>query len=205
MSTNLQSLQEVGTRPSAIAWFRGLFDRLHVEMTDTGEKFSIIHTGDAIEVIDGFQGDEPNFVIPLASENISNVVSYFSDDAIDPYEEYRIVKFMLRPCLKASLSMPILQNKAFLKVVRVETHWQEALLDNEGKLDEEMTVIHINDQWLIIPGFHGHPQRRIIMTPTQAIEFQRHLLAADNARSITSWIDFGIWYMKWRDSVTVNV
>ena len=50
---------------------------------------------------------------PLAldgrSENVSNVVSYFSDDAIDPYEEYRIVKFMLRPCLKASLSMPILQ------------------------------------------------------------------------------------------------
>src|SRR5687767_4534815 len=128
-SENLQALQALARRPAAVEWFRGLFTRGHVEMTDTGEQFTIVHHGDRVEVELGFHGENPNFVMPLESQNIRNLTGFFSDDHIDTYEQYRIVKFMLQPCLKAALAMPILQNAAFRRIVRVDSHWQEALLD----------------------------------------------------------------------------
>jgi hypothetical protein len=49
----------------------------------------------------------------------------------------------------------ILQNSAFRKIVKVDTHWQEAILDPDGNEDEQLTVMCANDQWVIIPGYHG--------------------------------------------------
>jgi hypothetical protein len=173
-------------------------------MTDTGEKFTIVHHGDSMELHNGVQQEStPNFIVPLESQNIRNLVSFFEDNTITPFEEYRIVKFMLVPCLRAILSMPILNNRAFRAIVKVETHWQEALLDHEGKEDERLTVIWTNDQWLVVPGYHGTPQRRMVMNSSQLLDFQRRVLAADNAGSIAAWLDFARWYMPWRETVTV--
>lgn len=205
MSQNAEQLQALATLPSAVNWFKGLFEKMHLEIHDTGEKFTIHHRGDHLEILSGFQGDDPNFVCPLQSENIRNLTGYFADDSIDAYEEYRIVKFMLIPCLKAVLAMPILQNRTFRAAVNVETHWQEALLDPDGKEDEQVTAVHVNDQWLVIPGYHGVPQRRIVMTPAQVLEFQRRVLVADARNSIPAWLELAAWYVKWRSTVTVTV
>src|SRR5438128_5970442 len=109
MSENLERLQELARQPAAVEWFRGLFRCIHLEMSDTNERFTIKHHGDRVEVDPGITG-EPNFVIPLETQNLRNLTSFFSDETIDAYEEYRIVKFMLKPCLKAALAMPILRN-----------------------------------------------------------------------------------------------
>ena len=156
-----------------------------------------------MELHDDFGPEEPNFVVPLRAENIDNLIGFFADDVIDPHEEYRIVKFMLVPCLKGALAMPILRNRAFMKIVRVDTHWQEALLDPEGKEDEQLTVVYVNDQWLVIPGYQGRPQRRLVMTPAQVLEFQRRVLHADEAGSLAAWLELGAWYVKWRETVEV--
>lgn len=203
MSHTSQQLEKLITTSSAIAWFRGLFNRIHLQMTDSGERYTIVHTGESMELYDDFGPEEPNFVVPLRQENIDNLLGFFADNAIDAYEEYRIVKFMLVPCLKAALAMPILQNKAFLKIVRVDTHWQEALLDPDGNEDEQLTVMYVNDQWLVVPGYHGASQRRMVMTPAQVLEFQRRVLHADEAGSLATWLELAAWYVKWRESVTV--
>jgi hypothetical protein len=203
MTANQQDLTTIVNTPAAVEWFRGLFDRIHIAMTDTGERFTIVHRGDRMEIEEGIGGEAPNFIVPLESQNIRNLLGFFTDNRIDAYEEYRIVKFMLVPCLRAVLAMPILQNRAFRKIVRVETHWQEALLDPNGNEDEQLTVIGINDQWLVIPGYHGTPQRRMVMTPAQILDFQRRLLQADNSGGIAAWLDFGRWYTKWRRTVSV--
>jgi len=205
VSANSEKLAELIAIPSAIEWFRGLFNRIHVEMTDSGERYTVVHTGGAMELGEGFSDEAVNFVVPLREENIDNLIRFFADGQIDSYEEYRIVKFMLVPCLKAALSMPILQNKAFMKIVRVETHWQEAILDPDGNEDEQLTVLYANDQWLIVPGYHGRPQRRIVMTPAQVLEFQRRVLHADAVNTLPAWLELGSWYLGWRDSVTVAV
>jgi hypothetical protein len=204
MSENLQHLQALTQKKSAIEWFKGLFKQVHLEITDTGEKFTILHHGDRGEVLEGFKVAKPNFVVPLESENIRRLTAAFSDDAIDAQEQYRIVKFMLKPCLRAALTMPILRNKTLLKIVKVDTHWQEALLDPQGNEDEQVTVIYINKQWLVIPGYHGAPQRRLQLKPEQLLDFQRRIFQADEDGKLSTWIKLARWYVKWREEITVK-
>lgn len=205
MGENLEQLQMLAQQPPAIEWFKGLFRLAHMEVTDTGERFTFVHHGDRVDVESGFQGNAPNFVVPLQSENIRNLTGFFADNAIGEYEQYRIVKFMLVPCLKAALAMPILQNGAFRKIVKVDTHWQEAILDPDGNEDEQLTVMCANDQWVIIPGYHGRPQRRLVMKPEQVLEFQRRVLEADEKNNLATWLDTGRWYLQWRETVSVPV
>jgi hypothetical protein len=90
MSDNLRYLQELVQKKSAVDWFKGLFKQAHMEITDTGEKFTIIHRGDSAEVLVGFKAENPNFVIPLHSENIQRLSAAFSSDKPTEQEEYRI-------------------------------------------------------------------------------------------------------------------
>jgi hypothetical protein len=205
MSENRRQLEQLAATPAAVEWFRGLFERVHVQMTDTGESFTVLLQGDRAEVRDGLGAEAPNFVIPLESQNVSNLAGFFEDNRIDPQEEYRIVKFMLKPCLKAGLEMPVLRNPAFRAIVRIDCHWQEALLDPQGNEDEQLTVVYVNDQWLILPGYHGKPERRLVMTPAQVLEYQRRVFAANEKNTLAAWLDVGRWYLKWRDEVSVPV
>lgn len=205
MSENLHLLQSLTNQPGAVAWFRGLFHRVHLHLTDTNEDFTVIHHGDRVEVLAGLGAERPNFVAPLESQNLRNLAGFFSDGEIGPREEYRIVKFMLQPCLRAGLDMPILRNKAFTAVLKVETHWQEAILDPDGNEDEQLTIVYVNDQWLIIPGYHGRPNRRLVMKPSQVLEYQRRVFAANERNSLPQWLDLARWYLSWRDEVSVPV
>jgi hypothetical protein len=203
--TNQETLQALCQQPAAVKWFKGLFHTGHLEITDAGEKFTVRHDGNSLRVTTGFEGERPNFVVPLESANIRNLSSFFDDELIDEREQYRIVKFMLKPCLRAALDMPILNNKAFRAVVKVDTHWQEALLDPDGREDEQLTVVCVNDQWLIVPGYHGRPQRRLVLTPAQVLEYQRRVFEANENNSLPGWLSLGKWYLQWRDTVSVPV
>ena len=205
MTSNQQQLEQLKENKSVVEWFKGLFSQVHLEVTDTGEKFTILHHGDRVEILPGFQVKKPNFVIPLESENINRLTTAFAQNGIDAQEEYRIVKFMLKPCLRASLEMPILNNPALLKIVKVDTHWQEALLDPQGNMDEQVTIVYVNKQWLVIPGFYGTPKRRLVFTPSQLLDFQRRVLAADASGKISEWTKLARWYVKWREEISVKV
>lgn len=205
MSENLLLLQNLTSQPAAVEWFRRLFRRVHIQLTDTGEEFCVLHRGDTVEIHRGFDGGNPDFVVPLESQNIRNLCDYFSDDRVDPYEQYRIVKFMLRPCLEAALALPVLNNPAIRRVLKLDTHWQEAILDPEGNEDERLTVVHVNNQWLVIPGYYGKPQRRLVMRPEQVLEYQRRVFDADEQGGLPAWLEAARWYVRWRDEVSVPV
>ena len=115
-------------------------------MQDTGEQFTIEHQGDRLEVVPGHKDKKTNVIIPLATENLEWLAGAFSDDEISAEEEYRIVKYLLVPCLKAALEMPILKNPAFNKILRVDQHWQEALVDPSGQEDVQLTIVFVNKQ-----------------------------------------------------------
>jgi len=205
MSSNLQQLGQLAKKKSTVTWFKGLFRQVHLEVSDTGEKFTILHHGDRAEVVPGFQAKKPNFVIPLTSKSIGGLTRAFSDDVIDKNEEYKIVRYMLVPCLQAALQMPVLNNAALLRIVKVDTHWQEALIDPSGKEDVQVTIVHVNKQWLVIPGFHGKPRRRLVLTSDQLLDFQRRVLAADASGKISDWTKLARWYVAWREEISVKL
>lgn len=203
MSTNFEYLSSVARRPSAVDWFRGVVKRAHLEVQDTGEQFTIEHRGDRLEVTPGLRDKKTNVIVPLASENLQWLAEAFADDQVSQEEEYRIVKYLLVPCLKAALEMPILKNPAFNKILRVDQHWQEALLGPEGNQDVQLTIMYVNKQWIVVPGFHGHPQRRLIITAPQFIDFQKRVFAADASGNLAEWLKLANWYVKWRESISV--
>jgi hypothetical protein len=205
VSETLRQIQTLAERPAAVEWFRGLFQRTQIMMTDTGERVTVVHHGDRVEVRPGVEGEDLNFVVPLEAGNIGNLIGYFADDRVDEYEQYRIVKFMLRPCLEAALQMQILKNDAIRKVLKLDTHWQECILDPEGNEDERLTAVHVNNQWLVLPGYHGKPQRRLVMKPGQVLDYQRRVFETDARGSVPAWVDLARWYVKWRDEVSVPV
>ena len=204
MSETLQQLQQLAQKPSAVEWFKGLFDRAHVEISDSNEKFTVVHRGDSVDIHEGLDGDAPNLIIPLASENIRNLNRFFDDDGIDAHEQYRIVKFMIKPCLQASLEMPVLQHQMVRAILRIDEHWHQSLIAPDGSEDEPLTVRCENNKWTITPGHEGTPQRRLRFTPEQAIEYQRQVFAANSQNSIPVWLELARWYSDFREQITVR-
>jgi hypothetical protein len=198
-------LQSVVDRPSAVAWFRGLFVRVHLEVTDTLEQFTVVHHGDHGEVLAGLEGEAPNFVLRVPADAIERLAAAFQDDTVGPDEEYRIVRFMLRPCLEAALKMPIVNHQAMRAILKMDDVWQEALLDPDGRQTEPLTAIHEHGHWRVVEGFTGDARRRLIMRPDQALDFQRRLFAANDHGSLKTWLELATWYVGWREAVTVPV
>jgi len=205
MTENRQRLERVVADPVAREWFAGLFRRAHVAVGDTGERFTVLHHGERAEVLDGFEGDEPNFVLAVTSEMLEALQAIFADGTVDAAEELRIVRRMLRPCLEAALAMPVLNNDALRAILRLDAHWQESLVGPDGEEYEPLTAIHTGDGWTVEEGFVGTPQRRLRITPRQALEFQRRLFRADEEGSLASWIDLARWYTAFRRDATVPV
>jgi hypothetical protein len=205
MSENLRQLQTLAAAPAAVAWFSDLFADACLEVTDTGERFTVRHHGDHGEVIAGFVRPEPNLVIALTSANVATLTAMFADAVIGPQEEYRIVRFMVRPCLEAALKMPILNHDMLLKILRVDDSWQQALVDPNGAEDVQLTIQKTGGQWTVSEGYHGTPRRRLRLTAPQMLDFQRRLFKAESAGDIGAWVALAKWYVAWRDKVTVPV
>jgi len=222
MSENLQLLQQLAQKPSVKAWFLEAFTQVHLRVTDTGEEFTILNRGSHAEVLSGFHasarktkgllaglGFDPSgwyarqFTVPLQSQNIRNLVAVFSDDVVDIEEEYRIVSFLVEPLLKAALSMPLLQNATLLKFLKIDPFWQQALLDPQGNETQQLTAIFTHKQWLMIPGYHGRPKHRYLLTPEQIMAFQRRVHQAEQQDSLSEWLAAVRWFWNWRNSITV--
>ena len=54
-------------------------------------------------------------------------------------------------------------------------------------------------------GYHGTPQRRIVMSPAQVLDYQKRVFAANEKGSLGAWLEVGKWYLQWRDAVSVPV
>ncbi len=205
ISPNLTLLQDLVQEPSARAFFSGLFSRVHLELTDTSERFTIRQDGDELSVVEGFESSDANFVVPLASEHLARLGAIFSDRQVTGDETYLIVRFMLRPCLQAALEMPILQHDRLLSIVRVDTIWHQALVNSEGNEDVQLTVEKTDGRWAVTEGYHGSPRRKLRLTAEQMLDFQRRLFKADSENSLSAWLALARWYVTWRDKLTVRV
>lgn len=204
-SPNRAQLDALVDTPGVRAFFTDLFARAQLELTDTGERFTILQQGDAMRVVEGFDDAEANLVIPLESQHLANLRGYFADGEADETERYAIVRFLLRPCLMAALKMPILQHEMLLSILKVDDVWQQALLDPSGQEDLCLTIQKEGGEWAVAEGFHGQPRRRMRLTAEQMLDFQRRLFKADSEGGIAAWLSLAKWYLQWRDRLSVTL
>jgi hypothetical protein len=218
MSENLAILQDLTRNPHATRWFVQVLSYLRVRVSDTDEEFTVIATGDTVEVTPGFlpparhkllfglfdPGDwyAKQFIVTVSSENVRNFASFFDDQEIGPDELFRIMSFLMPMLLKATLEMPAMRNRALVSLLGLDTMWHQCLLDPQGNETQPATVQLVGNTWEVLPGYHGTPQRKKTLTPEKLLEFQRRVHEAEATDTLQAWFALLDWYRKWLDSVS---
>ncbi len=221
MSENLEILQSLTRNPSARAWFEQVLNYLRVRVTDTNEEFTVISKHDGVEVTPGFvppdrrkllyglfdPGDwyAKQFIISVSSQNVRNYASFFENDEVSPEELFRIMSFLTPVLLKATLEMPAMRNKALIALLGLDTMWHQCLLDPQGNETQPCTVQMVGNRWEILPGYHGTPQRKKVLTPEKLLEFQRRVHTAEDTDTLKGWFSLLDWYRKWLLSVSTPI
>ena len=218
MSENLEILQGLTRNPLARAWFEQVLTYLRVRVTDTNEEFTVISKSHGVEVTPGFvppdrrkllygffdPGDwyAKQFIVSVTSQNVRNYASFFEDTEVSAEELFRIMSFLTPVLLKATLEMPAMRNKALIALLGLDTMWHQCLLDPQGNETQPCTVQLVGSTWEILPGYHGTPQRKKVLTPEKLLEFQRRVHQAEETDTLNGWFSLLDWYRKWLASVS---
>jgi hypothetical protein len=197
----LQMWQNIVQTPEIVAYFDGVFQRAGIKVEETGEQFTVTHTGGQITFVPGIAPDV-DFVVPLRLDNVQNLVGHTLDGKIDPGESWRIVQVLFTPMTQATLRTPMLVNPWMLRLAGVEERIHVHLLYPNGGDAATHTLIYENGRWRVLSGLHGAAQRTYHLTPAQALDYQRHVAQAIRQDSFRAWLQFALWYRQWRPAVS---
>ena len=84
--SSLKSWENILQTPDLVKYFDGVFNHLGITIEETGERFTIHHTGSSFKFEEGIIEKNVDFIVPLKEENISNMVSHAADGIISPEE-----------------------------------------------------------------------------------------------------------------------
>ncbi|MEX2225422.1 MAG: hypothetical protein WEB52_03110 [Dehalococcoidia bacterium] len=207
MSTSLEKMQSAIQHPQVVDFFRGLFDSAGVRVTDTGETFTADHTGTNVVFTEGLSEDRVDFTVEIRSAQIDLLLEYAGDGVLDDRERFRIMAVLAAPATQGALQRPAIKNKllrsALFKIGRAESLMHVSLASPNGEDDVTHTIAYVDGQWLVIAGRHGDVPHTYRLTVDDAVEYQRKMLTARKANSITTWLAFAHWYGKLRKRVVV--
>jgi len=206
MTASLDRWRSATQPPQAVAFFRGLFERAGVRVTNTGEAFTCMHRGDRIDFEDGLDDDRVDFTVEIDSADVDALLADVADGQLDEREQYRIMAHLAAPAARGAFRRPAIRNRflreLLFKIGRAEMLMHVRLMPPPGEAEVPgYTVTYVDGQTLVIPGFHGRVKHQYRLTVEQATEFQRRLLAARRANRLRDWIGFARWYGKLRRQV----
>ena len=204
-STSLKTWESILQTPELVNYFNGIFNHLGVVIDETGESFTIHHTGDAFVFEEGIVKEKVDFVVPLQIVNIENMVRHSQDGKISENESWRILDVLFTPMTRVTLETPVLSVNWRRKLAGVEDLTHVYLLNPSGKNASSHTLIYVKGQWLVLKGLHGSPRRIYRMTPSQSIEYQREIFAAMQKDTLWGWWKFAKFYKKWRKTCSINI
>ncbi len=201
--SSLTAWKAIAQTPEIVEYFSGMFDKLGIQVEETGEAFTIHHQGNKMNLYNGIDPDI-DFLVPLKKQNIDNMISHSKDGKINPEESWRILDVLFTPLTKVTLETPILSGNIRRKIAGVEDLTHVYLLNPTGGEASRHTLIYVKGQWLVIKGIHGKPRRTYRMTPEESILYQQKIFSAIKKNSFWSWWMFSRWYKNWRKAVSVT-
>ena len=187
-----------------VEFFTGLFDVIGITIEETGEELTARIEEDRIHIDPGLP-ENYDFLVPLKLENVHNMVSHAADGTLDEFEVWQIVAVLFTPLTRATLTNPVMSRNLLRKLAGIEDLVHVQLIGPEAENVANHTLIFVSNQWLVFEGLHGKPQRKYIMTGDDCITYQKQVFKAMKADNFLTWVKFGRWYTKWRDSVSSQV
>ena len=80
--SSLKTWENILQTPELVEYFQGIFNHLGITIKETGESFTIHHTGDSFAFEEGIIKENIDFVVPLELQNIENMVKHAQDGKI---------------------------------------------------------------------------------------------------------------------------
>ena len=192
------TLENIMQTDDLLSYFDNVFESLGIKIEDTGEEFTVLHTGNEFIFKDGIKKDSVDFIVPLKSINIQNMVQHSKDGKIDKSESWRILDVLFTPLTQVTLQNPVMSVNWRRKLAGVEDLTHVYLINPNGKEASKHTLIYVKGQWLVLKGIHGSPKRTYRMTPEESLDYQRNVFNAIKADNLWDWFKFSLWYKKWR-------
>jgi hypothetical protein len=193
----MQIWSTIGQTPELVSYFEGVFAKAGITVEETGEAFTVMHHGDRIAFAPGL-ADDVEFVVPIHMENVTRLAAHARDGKFDAEESWRIVQALFTPLTRAALQSPLVTRNWLRALAGVETLIHVHLLHPSGGDSATHTLAFAGNQWLVLSGLHGTPQRTYRLTPAQALDFQRQLYQALKTNTPSGWWQFANWYRQWR-------
>jgi hypothetical protein len=216
-------LRQWAAAPAAAAWYNQGFRRTLVRLVDSGEEFTLAAQEGRVGVLAGFQpaargrktwlqraGFDPGrwyaeqYVLSLDGGALRKMLLAAEGNWSAAETQYKVVASVLWVLIEALYAMPVMSSRLLLRLFGLDTFWQEALLDVDGRETLEMTVRFSNGRWQMQPGYHGRPRYRYRVTPGHILDEQRHILKAEQADSLAGWLALARWYKQYRAGVATR-
>jgi len=208
--TTGSALDMLGAQPvsaSIAESVRGLFERLGMRIDETGEELTCIHHGDRLEFVPGIDPDDVDFVVPLHLFQVERLCGFLEDGLLDAMELFRITEILFEHGAgpRHLNANPLVGNPVLRKAIKGKDLLHITLVspDPSQGPDAEWTMAFVHGQWLVVPGFHGVPQRVLRAEVPDAMEVQRLLYKGMKAGDLATWVKIARDYVRWRRGVEV--
>ena len=202
----LERWKSLTLSPDLVERFRGVFDRLGVRITDTGEDFTCIHRGDRIEFEAGIDEASVETTVVIYGYQAERLAREIERGPLQPIEEFRIARELLVSAGAAGqgVNNPLSSNPILRRFINAKNLIHVSLVspDTNQEPDANYSLVHVSGRSLLIPGLHGQPERVFRLNVKDVLELHRKLSSAAS-RGWTNWLKIGNWYLSWRKKVEV--
>jgi hypothetical protein len=204
MGSSLEKWRNLTQPPEVVEFFKGLFERVGIRVTDTGEEFSARHLGDRIEFDTKLERAQVDYTVEIESSQIDRLAEHVQSGKLDEAEQYRIVSALFTPATAAMLKSPVLSHPILRWLAGVEdvihVHLHQA---PAGEKEFQHTLIYANRQWVVLPGVQGQARRVYKLNLQEALAYHRRAFAAMKMNTWGAWWSFARWYRDWRKGVSL--
>lgn len=200
----MEVLQTVAADARVVQFVAGAFERLGVNVRDTGEAITCVHRGDQIDFEDRIVHGRVDYTVEVESTQLEHLGQQVQAGTFDEMEKFRIVRVLFTPATAAMLAdQPVLSHPLVRRLAGVENLIHVRLVaPAAGEEDGTHTLVYAAGQWLVFPGLHGQAQRTFTLSTEEVLDYQRHIFAAVRAVAFGEWLRFGRWYRQWRRGVS---
>ena len=178
---------------------RGLFTKLGVRVTDTGEELTVARNEAGLTLAPALDENAVDYVVDITSDQARRLSREAGERGpLDPIEQYRVVSALFTAATAATLRKPRLSSPLLRFVTGAESLIHVCLTspDPAAEPDTCHSLVYAARQWLVIGGLHGRPQRSFRMDVGETLEYHRRVVAVMREETPGKWLDFAKWYPR---------
>lgn len=192
-----------------VAFFDGLFHRVGVRVTDTGEAFTAVHAGDRILFSDELDESHVDFTVEITTAQVDRMLGHLAAGRLDEGARFRIMAVLATPATRAMLARPVIRSERLRELLYwigdAEPRMQVVLTPPPGEPEVGHTIERVGAVTTVTAGLHGAVDHVYRLSVDDAVEFQRRMIAARSADSLLTWLQFARWYGALRARVVEPV